>query len=360
MAAFPVPNPPINAGNVDDVQELRKNQPNIIPERFVRDITERPTLGRSLSASLSIMPSIDFFRLTRGNKEEILYEISRLAYACEKWGFFQLLSAIDGSFMESIEESTREFFMLPLEEKKKYALTPGTVQGYGQAFVFSEDQKLDWCNMLGLVIKPDFLRYSHLWPKRPANFSETVEEYSKEVRKVCQTMLKYIAIGLGLKGDVFEKMFGEAMQAVRINYYPPCSRPDLVLGLSPHSDGSALSVLHQSSGSPVGLQILKDDTWVPVNSMPYGLIMNIGDTMEVLTNGKYKSVEHRVVVDEERDRLSIASYYAPSHEVEISPMPQFVNQNNPRKFRSYNHGEYTAHYAANRLQGKKALDFAKI
>ncbi|KAG4915215.1 hypothetical protein JHK87_052772 [Glycine soja] len=56
-------------------------------------------------------------------------------------------------------------------------------------------------------------------------------------------MLAYIALGLGLKGDEFEKMFGESVQAMRMNYYPPCSRPDLVLGLSPHSYGTALTVL---------------------------------------------------------------------------------------------------------------------
>ena len=108
-----------------------------------------------------------------------------------------------------------------------------------------------------------------------------MEVYSREVRKLCQSLLKHIALGLGLKGDVFEKMFGVAVQAIRMNYYPPCSRPDLVLGLSPHSDGSALTVLQQAKGSPGGLQILKDKTWVPVQLIPNALVINIGDTIEV-------------------------------------------------------------------------------
>ena len=111
--------------------------------------------------------------------------------------------------------------------------------------------------------------------------SETVEDYSREVRKLCQNLLKYIALGLSLKEHVFEKMFGVAVQAIRMNYYPPCSRPDLVLGLSPHSDGSALTVLQQAKGSPVGLQILKDKTWVPVQPISFALVINIGDTIEV-------------------------------------------------------------------------------
>lgn len=111
--------------------------------------------------------------------------------------------------------------------------------------------------------------------------SETIEEYSEGIRKLCQYLLEYIALGLGLKGDAFEKVFGAAVQAIRMNYYPPCSRPDLVLGLSPHSDGSALTVLQQAKGSPVGLQILKNSTWVPVQPIPNALVINIGDTLEV-------------------------------------------------------------------------------
>nr|AFK35067.1 unknown [Lotus japonicus] len=145
-----------------------------------------------------------------------------------------------------------------------------------------------------------------------------------------------------------------------MNYYPPCSRPDLVLGLSPHSDGSALTVLQQAKGSPVGLQILKNSTWVPVQPIPNALVINIGDTLEVLTNGKYRSVEHRAVAHEEQDRLSIATFYAPSYEVALGPMQEFFDENHPCKYRRYNHGEYSKHYVTNKLQGKKTLDFAKI
>ena len=63
-----------------------------------------------------------------------------------------------------------EFFRLPLEEKQKYQMAPGTVQGYGQAFVFSEHQKLDWCNMFALGVIPDSIRNNLLWPKKPTNF----------------------------------------------------------------------------------------------------------------------------------------------------------------------------------------------
>ncbi|XP_050220482.1 protein SRG1 [Mercurialis annua] len=348
---------PLMVGQIDDVQELTKSKPTKIPHRFVRDKTERPILNTPLSSPDSI-PVIDFSKLLKGNK----YEILQLEKACQEWGFFQVVKhGIDLSLLEKIEEVANEFFMLPLEEKQKYPMAPGTVQGYGQAFVFSEDQKLDWCNMFALGIQPNFIRNPKLWPSNPPSFSETVEEYSKEVRKLCEKLLKYIANTLGLKDDIFEKMFGNSVQAIRMNYYPPCSRPDLVLGLSPHSDGSALTVLQQGKGSSVvGLQVLKDNKWVPIQPIPNALVINIGDTLEVLTNGKYKSVEHRAVTHKEKERLSIVSFYAPSYDIEVGPMPELVNQSNPCKYRRYSHGEYNKHYVTNKLQGKKTLEFAKF
>lgn len=117
--------------------------------------------------------------------------------------------------------------------------------------------------------------------------SDTIENYSREIRKLCKKLLGFIALSLGLESDVFEEMFGAAVQAVRMNYYPACPRPDLVLGLSPHSDGSALTVLQQGKGSSVGLQILKDNTWVPVQPIPNALVINIGDTIEVTKSLNY-------------------------------------------------------------------------
>lgn len=357
----PVPISQIKVGHIDDVQELRKSIPAAIPERFIRDMAERPTLTMETLLSSTDIPVIDFSQLLKGKTDELQRELSKLAASCEEWGFFQVINhGIDLGLLESIEKAAMDFFMLPLEEKQKYAMAPGTIQGYGQAFVFSEDQKLDWCNMFALGLEPHFIRNPKLWPTKPAEFSDALEVYSREIRELCQNMLRYIAMSLGLNEDAFENMFGEAVQAVRMNYYPPCSRPDLVLGLSPHSDGSALTVLQQGRDGSVGLQILRHNTWVPIRPIPNAFVINIGDTIEVLTNGKYKSVEHRAVTHKEKDRLSIVTFYAPSYEIELGPMPEFLDENNPCKYRRYNHGEYSRHYVTSKLEGKKTLDFAKI
>ncbi|XP_021892309.1 protein SRG1-like [Carica papaya] len=351
---------PIKVGHIDDVQELTKTK-SPIPERFLRSEAERSTLSATASPPIEI-PIVDFSKLAAANNpDEHSTEISNLAIACQEWGFFQVINhGIDVNLLEAVEKVAKEFFMLPLEEKKKYPMAPGTVQGYGQAFIFSEEQKLDWCNMFALGLHPPSLINPKLWPTNPPDFSETLENYSREIRKLCQNLLEYIAETLGLKKNVFEEMFGLTVQAVRMNYYPPCSRPDLVMGLSPHSDGSALTVLQQAKCSYAGLQIVKDNNWISVQPVPNALVINVGDTIEVLTNGKYKSIEHRAVTDSKKDRLSLVTFYAPNYEIEIGPMTEFVDEKNPCKFRKYNHGEYSRHYLANKLRGKKNLDFARI
>ncbi|KAF0927753.1 hypothetical protein E2562_035990 [Oryza meyeriana var. granulata] len=261
--------------------------------------------------------------------------------------------------MEEMEKVAREFFMLPLEEKEKYPMEPGGIQGYGHAFVFSDDQKLDWCNMLALGVEPAFIRRPNLWPTTPANFSETLEKYSVRIRELCLRLLEHIAAALRLAPGRFNGMFGEAVQAVRMNFYPPCPRPELVLGLSPHSDGSAVTVLQQDTAF-AGLQVLRDGAWVAVQPIRHALVVNVGDTLEVLTNGRYKSVEHRAVASGEHDRLSVVTFYAPAYDVELGPLPEFVADGEPCRYRRYNHGEYSRHYVTSRLQGKKTLEFAKI
>uniref|UniRef100_A0A0E0N7B7 Fe2OG dioxygenase domain-containing protein n=1 Tax=Oryza rufipogon TaxID=4529 RepID=A0A0E0N7B7_ORYRU len=350
----------IKIGQVDDVQELQRRlcSATTVPERYIRDGDDRPDHAVvDDERAQERIPVIDVGELQRGSEDEL----DNLRLACEQWGFFQVVNhGVEEETMEEMEKAAREFFMLPLEEKEKYPMEHGGIQGYGHAFVFSDDQKLDWCNMLALGVEPAFIRRPNLWPTTPANFSKTLEKYSVEIRELCVRLLEHIAAALGLAPARLNGMFGEAVQAVRMNFYPPCPRPELVLGLSPHSDGSAVTVLQQDAAF-AGLQVLRGGGgWVAVHPVPGALVVNVGDTLEVLTNGRYKSVEHRAVASGEHDRMSVVTFYAPAYDVELGPLPELVADGEPRRYRTYNHGEYSRHYVTSRLQGKKTLEFAKI
>lgn len=74
---------------------------------------------------------------------------------------------VSNSLLERVKEQIDEFFKLPLEEKKKFGQVEGDIEGYGQMFVVSEDQKLDWADMFYFITLPENLRKPHLLPQLP-------------------------------------------------------------------------------------------------------------------------------------------------------------------------------------------------
>ncbi|XP_071921390.1 protein SRG1-like [Coffea arabica] len=105
--------------------------------------------------------------------EIIDLELQKLHSACKEWGgFFQLINhGVSSSLLEKLKSEVQDFFNLPMVEKNKYGQEPGDVEGYGQAFVKSKEQKLDWADMLYMITQPEDLRKPHLFPKLPLPLS---------------------------------------------------------------------------------------------------------------------------------------------------------------------------------------------
>lgn len=98
-------------------------------------------------------------------------ELEKLHHACKEWGFFQLKNhGVSSSLMEKVKAEVQEFFNLPMEEKGKFCQQAGQIEGFGQAFVVSEEQKLDWADLFFMVTLPPHLRKPHLLPKLPLPF----------------------------------------------------------------------------------------------------------------------------------------------------------------------------------------------
>ena len=85
--------------------------------------------------------------------------------------YVQLINhGVPEDVLEKMKIAVEEFFQMPLERKKAYSQLPNSVEGYGQVFVFSDEQKLDWGDMLYFVAQPNFLRNTALWPTQPDSF----------------------------------------------------------------------------------------------------------------------------------------------------------------------------------------------
>lgn len=345
---------------VPNVQDLaaRTDELTLTPTLLRRYVRPQPnTVDLRLGEEQEHVPIIDLGRLLTGGRDE---EAARLRSACEDWGFFQVVNhGIPEEILEKMKRNIMEFFALPLAEKAALAQEPGGVEGYGQAFVVSEEQTLDWADMFFLVTQPPSYRDLHLWPSRPSTFKNCLESYSVEVQKVAGELLGAMAENLGVR-DHSELTRLAASQSVRMNYYPPCPEVhvDRVLGLSPHSDAVGLTLLLQVSPVP-GLQIRRNGGWLPVTPLPGALVVNVGDVVEVLTNGKYKSVEHRAVVNTREERMSIATFHSGKFGTTYGPLDEVVGDEEAR-YRSVSVEEYTKLVFSSKLDGKNIMDAMKI
>ena len=112
-------------------------------------------------------------------------------------------------------------------------------------------------------------------------FRETMGNYSMELNKLASGMMAQMEKALKLKEKEVTKLFEGGRQICRLNYYPPCPQPEKVIGLTPHSDGSGLTIVLQI-GDVEGLQVKKNGKWVTVKPLPNAFIVNIGDILEVI------------------------------------------------------------------------------
>lgn len=94
-------------------------------------------------------------------------------------------------------------------------------------------------------------------------------------------IFEYLSVGLGLEKHVLKEACGgeELRLLAKINYYPRCPRPDLALGVAPHTDMSTLTLLVPNDVP--GLQVFKDDHWFDAKYVPDAIIVHIGDQLEV-------------------------------------------------------------------------------
>jgi isopenicillin N synthase-like dioxygenase len=114
-----------------------------------------------------------------------------------------------------------------------------------------------------------------------------------ELEKLSKVIVEYMGKALNMKEMEMRELFEDGIQVMRMNYYPPCPQPEKVIGLTPHSDGSALTVLLQLNDVQ-GLQVRKDGMWVRVKPLPNAFIINIGDILEVKL---YQDIKHMILIN---------------------------------------------------------------
>ncbi|XP_061362595.1 oxoglutarate-dependent flavonoid 7-O-demethylase 1-like [Gastrolobium bilobum] len=341
---------------VVSIQELAKKSITSLPQfsYMVRDNDERGAINETLSPEI---PTIDFEKLIHGDSTQL--EQEKLHSACRDWGFFQLVNhGMSPLVMKKVKDEIEEFFRLPSEELMKYKHRPGEVEGYGA--VIRSNKKLDWGDKLYMITNPVHRRRPHLFPEFPSSLRTILESYIIEMQNLAITLVGYLGKAMMIEKREMEEMFEDGQQAIRMTYYPPCPQPELVMGISAHSDACGFTILNQLNGVDA-LQIKKDGIWIPVHVMPDALLVNIGDVLEMMSNGIYKSVDHRAVVSSDKERLSLGMFFNPKYEAEIGPAVNLISPENPALYKRIGLEKYLSDYfSRNMIDGKSYLENMKI
>ncbi|CAK8571214.1 unnamed protein product [Lathyrus sativus] len=319
------------------------NELNSVPEKDV-DYTD----------SLQQLPIIDLGKLLSEDMKGA--ELEKLGVACKEWGFFQLINhGLSMALVEDVKIGAKELFNLSMEEKSKLLQKPGDMEGFGEMVDFSKNEPSDWVESFYIFTLPSHLRKPHLFPSLPLPFRENLEAYCIKIRELSINIMVFMGKSLGIESDDIKESLGEGGQSIRMNYYPPCPQPDNVIGLKAHTDGSALTVLFQNN-EVEGLQIKKDGTWISVKPLPNAFIVSLGDVMEVMTNGVYKSTTHRAIVNSEKERLSIATFYGPEWCGNIGPLSCLVTQETPPLFKTIGVADFYKGYLSPEHPGKSYIN----
>ncbi|KAJ1704556.1 hypothetical protein LUZ63_004335 [Rhynchospora breviuscula] len=354
---------------VTPVQAISEAGFEKIPDCYIKPVNERPLNAKQAGnctdrAKLVRVPVVDLKGLSSSNLATYQATVEAISTACREWGLFQVVNhGVNVDLVNNVKDSWRGFFCLPTENKQVYANSPITYEGYGSRLGVEKGAILDWGDYFFLSLLPAHTKTCYdKWPVEPISCRETTEEYSAELLKLCKTLMTALSMALGLEAEKLQEEFGAGDYidvGFRVNYYPKCPQPDLTLGLSSHSDPGGLTIL-LADEHVAGLQVNKDGGWVTVKPAPNAFIINIGDQIQVLSNGIFKSVEHRVVVNAEQDRLSLALFYNPRSDVPLGPLPALLSLDSPPLYQPMTFNDYRMYIRKNGPRGKTQVESVKV
>ncbi|CAH9111023.1 unnamed protein product [Cuscuta europaea] len=322
-----------------------------LPHSYVHPLSQRPQL--SAAATCDDIPVIDL-----GCEDRNLI-VRQIRDACRLYGFFQIINhGVPKRVVEEMLEVSHEFFNLSVEEKMKlYSDDPSRTMRLSTSFNITKETVHNWRDYLRLHCYP-LEKYAPEWPSNPSSFKEVVKTYVTMVREVGFRIEEAVSESLGLDPKCIKNMLGEQGQHMAVNYYPPCPQPELTYGLPAHTDPNTLTILLQDS-HVAGLQVLKEGKWLTIKPRPDAFVVNIGDQLQALSNGKYKSVWHRAIVNSDRARVSVASFLCPENEAVISAPESLTQDGSTAVYRKFTYQEYYSKFWSGALKQQHGLELFK-
>ena len=325
-------------------------------EKIAGDFT--PDRDRVADAGAEI-PVIDISNFSRGDEKARVAIVDAVRDACERVGFLVITGhGVPEDTIACAFKVARTFFARPADYKQRIKRPgPGISRGYNSL----ASQSLG--RTMGNAAPPDLMEslgfgpieigdgpywregygpthfHPNLWPDDIHGFREAVSDYWSAMEDLSTLLMRIFALSLDLDENYFVSRSDRHVTNMRINYYPAqLDEPEKnQLRAGAHSDYGAFTLL-RGENAPGGLQVLRrGGDWADVPMVEGGYIINIGDLLMRWTNDRWVSTIHRVVnpPDEVRrstDRMSIAFFFVPNHDVEVSCIETCMSDDSPPRY----------------------------
>jgi isopenicillin N synthase-like dioxygenase len=258
---------------------------------------------------------------------------AHLDAACRDVGFFCIVGhGVDLTLLERLDTAARQFFALPESEKAEIAmdraghawrgwfplggeLTSGTADAK-EGLYFGAELPAEH----PLVRAGTPLHGANLFPRRPSELRTPVLAYMSAMTGLGQALLGGLALALGLERTWFdEHLTADPLVLLRIFRYPPSNAATDGWGVGEHTDYGLLTILAQDYRG--GLEVRTPERWVAVDPPTDGFVCNLGDMLERVTGGRYRSTPHRVRNRTDSDRLSFPFFFDPSWDATVDRVP---------------------------------------
>jgi isopenicillin N synthase-like dioxygenase len=292
------------------------------------------------ATSFTSLPNIDISGLRSQDLAERERVAGEIGKAAGEVGFFYVSGAgVDDTLFERMLTATKQFFGLPLEEKMRYYIglskchrsyVPSGEEGLATGMPEMKeafDTALDLPDNDADYLAGNPMLGPNTWPEL-AGFADAVTAYYQAVLDVGHRLLWAFAVALGEDPDTFSKHATKTPSQLRLIHYP--YNPDAVdcEGIGAHTDYECFTLLRPTAP---GLEVLNGaGEWIDVPPLPGTFVVNIGDMLELWTNGAFVATSHRVrKVSEER--YSFPLFFNVDYHTEVKPLPQFASREGKRR-----------------------------